>query len=493
MEFLKPIKCTRNTRTTALLRADSDGYSLLRLQRPEPDARGIVAPETPVLVHLDAEGALLQQLELPGFGAADSSALEWKWGIPSGQTLLAVYEKRVFKPGRHLFARRFDIAKNTWNGDEIALFPGNDQRLYTPGYRVSPNGNFRCIYAYTAGKEGINGIWAALFDADCQLLWSKHVPWVNKDATPAPRQVFCSDYGDVAVHAHAFIQGAREARVASPSYWPDGLAALPGGWDVGASGGAAFSHIICLFNGENTPPAWYYPAAGKSYSSDVVLGQGPDDQLYCTGFTGSEAGKAERYFVYTIHLKSREGAMLQQGPLPLSLRKIFLSEKDVADKKTPVEGLNPLEIAWTADKVAWLLAEQTVKVGDYRMSKDAALMRLDSAGKINGARLIERSSRHVSDAPQYFGAMVSIRSPKGGWYFCFNNGNWPKTRTLLAECKRGGQPVVSELADCHVEGVTLLPHTALAGDDNWYFVAESEYREMFRMVELRPASLAKRK
>ena len=54
----------------------------------------------------------------------------------------------------------------------------------------------------------------------------------------------------------------------------------------------------------------------------------------------------------------------------------------------------------------------------------------------------------------------------------------------MAACKRSGQALVYDIADCHKEGATLLPHTLYTGDDKWYFVAESEYREMFRIAEL---------
>lgn len=483
--FLETVKCPKNTRTAALLEAGEDGYKVLRLQQTSPDELGSPQTEIPLIVTLAADGSLASSKELPGFGATDQFSLRWKWSIGAGSAMLVIYEKREAKPKHRLFARRFHLHKGDWDSPETELFEAAGGLLARDGYRVAPNGQFTCVYAFSTGPDGLTSMWAAVFDHALEPLWQKSIPWAPQNNLAIPQQVFCTNGGYLAVHAHAFLQegkgGPQALPVRSPAWWPDGKTVLPETW--GGTSGRAHSHAICLFGQKTAEPDWYYPAVGKGFTSAVVLSQDLGDQLYCAGFAGEQAQAAERYFIYNIDLKSKAGKMLQNAPISPALRKAFLSEKAAADK-APIEGLNLLQMEWTADGAAWLLAEQTEENGESRLFKDAVLMRLDSAWKMTGIRKIEKASRHTNGTTQFFGAIAPIRAPKGGWYLCSNSGNWPQTKVVMAACKRSGQALVYDIADCHKEGATLLPHTLYTGDDKWYFVAESEYREMFRIAEL---------
>lgn len=492
-DFLETVKCPKNTRTAALLEAGEDGYKILRLQQPNPDEQGSAQAEIPWMVTLSADGSLVSSKALPGFGAADQFSLRWKWSIAAGAAMLVIYEKRDAKPKHRLFVRRYHLQKGDWDGPEAELFEAAGGLLTGDGYRVAPNGEYTCVYAFSADPNGPTRMWAAVFDRTLTPLWQKNISWAPKNNLAIPQQVFCTNEGELAVHAHAFLQsskgGLQAQPVRSPAWWPDGKAVLPETW--GSANDRAHSHAICLFGQETAEPDWYYPAIGKDFTSAVVLSQDTGNQLYCAGFAGEQPQTAERYFIYNIDLKTKAGKMLQNAPLSPGLRKAFLSEKAAADK-APIEGLNLLQMEWTADGAAWLLAEQTLENGESHLLKDAVLMRLDSVWKMVGVRKMEKSSRHTNGATQFFGAIAPIRAPKGGWYLCGNSGNWPQTKVVLAECKRSGQAIVYDIADCHEEGATLLPHTLYVGDGKWYFVAESEYREMFRIAELGPDK-AKRK
>lgn len=477
--FLEKVKCSKNTRTAALVRVWDEGFQVLRLQtvRPKPEENATV--EVPLLVNLQMDGSLESEKVLPGFGAEAGFALTWHWAIPGRDALLVAYGGQDGRVG----VRRFDLLKKDWDGVELPLFSDQKGPFPTLGWHSAPNGGYHLVYGTAKGQ-----CWLAMFDQHFALQWRRSVDLSQGKDPISIAQFFCTQEGKAVVHAHAFLQVAKglDPAAANPettcrATWPNGARAVPAPWPTHP---VAYSHCVGVYGADAAQDALFYPAVGKGHVTSLVFNQSKPGTLYAAGFAGSEPGLAENWFLYALNLRDNAGKMLQNMPVSPALRKAYLSEKEVSQKQ-PIPGLCLRRLEWTVDGTLWALAEQEAEGGtpSERLFKDAVLMRVDSTYKLTGGRPIEKRQRHAASNVQFFGGMAPIRAPKGGWLLGYNHGVWPNNEMLLVECKRSGAAMPTALANCQSKGCTLLPHTLTEYGDSYFFVAESEYREMFRVVE----------
>jgi len=485
IEWLPVIKTAKDQHTLALLNAGPGGFQLLRWQDRRTDAAGNSTPAMPLLTVLTPGGERLHDEPLPGF--ADGISL-FRFAVTNDSVLLVAYEAPG-DGGQTLYARRLNLSNRKWSGEPVAVFTDPANRAPAFGaawFSRSADGSHCCIYRSQRLAGGNMLVSVAVFDGLFRLVWKRGAELPAQSGPLALQSVLCTNSGDVVLHTRIFGAGAIPpgAIFEEPptAYKPDGRT-MYNKYKT-ATDLPAYADALFLLSKEVTETAAFYPKIGKKFTPSVEMAEGTGGQVFCTGFSSDENNsKIEGYFVYTIDLKSRQGQILQNAPLPAALRKIFLSEKAAA-KKEPVEGLALRGLQWAGDGKPWLLAERESFVQNPNRIDEGALLRLDSTYRITAARKIEKYQNIPAGDAQNFASMAACAAPKGAWWLLWNQGSWPDTKLMLTECRPSGNPVDHQLALASRTNVALLPQTLLRHDETWYFVGESEYHERIRIGRL---------
>lgn len=486
IEWLPVVKTAKDQHTLALLNAGPGGFQLLRWQERRTDASGNITPAMPLLTLLTPGGERLYDEPLPGF--ADGTSV-FRFAVANDSVLFVVYETPGGE-GQTLFARRLNMGTKKWSAPAVAVFtdPSNHAPAFaTAWFSRSGDGGHCCIYRSQRLASGAQKVSVAVFDAAFGLKW-KHVVELPAQSGPSALQsVLCTNSGAVVLHARLFGSGAIP-QTAFPDepptiYRPDGRAMFHK-YDAAADL-PAYANALFVLTPRDTKMTAFYPKLGKKFTRSFQLTEGAGELVYCTGFSSDENNtQADAYFVYQIDLKTPEGHLLQNAPLPAAVRKAFLSEKAAA-KKEPVEGLALRWLNWGEDGKPWLLAERENFGQPPGRIEESALLRLDSTFRITAARKIEKYQRLSGGDAQNFASMAACTGPKGAWWLLWNDGSWPDTKLILSECRPSGNPVDHQLGLSSRSNVALLPQTILRSNAAWYFVGESEYHERIRIGRLK--------
>lgn len=486
VEWLAVVRSAKDQRTLALLNAGPGGFHLLRWQERRTDASGIIQPAMPLLTVLTPGGERLHDEPLPGFA---EGGLTFRFAFSNDSALMVLYEAPGGS-GQTLYARRLNLHNRKWSGAPVAVFndlSGKSPAFATAWFSRSADGSHWCCYRAHRLPSGAWQLSVAVFDAGFDIVWKRETELPAQSGPLAPRSVFCTNNG--AVLAHARVYSADKVSPAAFSTEPPGVYRPDGRppyrrYDLDAEL-PAYADALFLLSKDDTEIGAYYPATGKKFTPSFELAEAGDARVYCAGFGSDESNTmAASYFVYAIDLKTRKGEMLQNAPLPVSVRKLFMSEKAAA-KKMPVEDLGMRGLLWGADGKAWMLAERENFAQHPNQVKEAALFRLDSTFRIASARKIEKYQNLPAGDAQNFASVAVCAAPKGAWWLLWNQGSWPDARLMLTECRPTGNPEEFQLALSSRTNVALLPQTLLRKGDKWYFVGESEYHERIRIGVLK--------
>lgn len=372
----------------------------------------------------------------------------------------------------------------------VAVFtdPANHAPAFaTAWFSRSGDGGHCCIYRSQRLASGAQKVSVTVFDAAFGLEWKHTVELPAQSGPSALQSVLCTNSGTVVLHARLFGAGA-----IPPAAFPDEPPAIcrPDGRAVYNKYDAmadlpAYANALFLLTPKDTKMTAFYPKIGKKFTPSFELAEDANGQVLGVGFASDDNNnEAEAYFVYQIDLKTSEGRLLQNAPLPAAVRKAFLSEKAAA-KKEPVEGLAVRRLNWAADGKPWLLAERENFEQPPGRIEEAALLRLDSTFRITAARKIEKYQHLPGGDAQNFASVAACAAPKGAWWLLWNQGNWPDTKLILSECRPSGNPVDHQIGLSSRSNVALLPQTMLRRNEAWYFVGESEYHERIRIGRLK--------
>lgn len=488
LKWLPIVKTAKDQHTIQLLHAGPDGFYLLRWQDRRTDIDGRITPAMPLLTVLSPAGEKMHDDPLPGFAGGE---MVFRFAVSNGPHLLVAYEAPDALGRQALFVNRLDLAARQWAHAPEAVFhdlSGRAPAFSTAWYGRSADGRRVAIYLVRGGRTPTASV--AVFDTEAfKLLWSRETELPSSSGLTIPGRVMCTDSGAVLIQAGLTDAGKGLAGTSyndPPSvYRSDGRPMFRAReWTDEAPAG---SNALYLLQAGDAEIAAFYPAIGKKFTPSVELAEDSRGQLYAVGFTGNSGkGSADGYFVYAIDPRSKQASLLQNAPLPASVRQVFLNKKS-ASEKAPVENLGLRWLDWGADGRPWILAEQAdLDVPPGRVEV-AALLRLDSTYRITAARKIEKYQRLSTGDAQNFASLAACAMPKGGWWFLWNQGNWPEAKLLLTECRNNGEPEEFMLSASSQSNVALLPQTLFRQGDAWYFVGESEYHERFRIGVLRAA------
>lgn len=482
IEWLPVIKTAKDQHTLALLNAGLSGFQLLRWQERRTDAGGNSTPAMPLLTILTPGGERLREEPLPGF--ADGTSV-FRFALAGDSVLLVVYEG-AGDDRQTLFARRLNIRTQKWSAPPTTIFT-HQANSSAPWFSRSADGSRCCFYRSLRLATGTQKVSVAVLDSLFRLEWKREVELPAQSGPLTLQSVLCTNSGAVLLHARLFGSDAT-SKTAFPTDPPE--AYRSGGRSMynrygAASDLPAFANALFLLAQEDTKMTTFYPKIGKKFTPSFELAEDATGQVFGVGFSSDEHNnQADGYFVYHIDLKTSEGRLLQNAPLPAAVRKAFLSEKAAA-KKEPVEGLAMRWLDWAADGKPWLLAERENFEQPPGRIEEAALLRLDSSFRITAARKIEKYQQLPGGDAQNFASVAACAAPKGAWWLLWNQGNWPDTKLILSECRPSGNPVDHQLGLASRLNVALLPQTMLQRNGNWYFVGESEYHERIRIGVLK--------
>lgn len=467
--WLDAVKSPRNQRTLALLRAGPEGFHLLRWQAETKDYTGPATPAYPVLARLNPAGKLLDSRPVPGLEPGSGNT--WRFAVSNDSLALFCYETA---DGRAIQIRVFDLVKNDWSGTPDRLFEAPGGAASMPvWFSRSPDGNRCAVYTF----DGQTAFSLVSFGPDFQRLSRTRATWPEGLGVTDIRQVFCANTGDVLVQARTSGSGPTAVRPPAPAlaWQADGRAVWPAE-DVSTL--APFAATVFLLKKDARVFDVYYPQIGKKYATSFEFAQHSDGPVLCAGFAAdTRAELVESYFIYQIDPKTGQSEMLQNAALPVSLRRVFQSEKDASDKK-PVAHLRLRRLDWAADGRPWLLAERENAERAPIEFNEAALVRLDSTWKITAARGIEKRQRTDLGEGFFTASLAACPVPKG-WWALWHQGAYPNARLMLTECKTSGEPVDHELAGGPGLQLALLPHTQYGYGGKWYFVGESAVGDRF--------------
>lgn len=481
VKWLPAVKTSKDQHTLSLLTAGRDGFCLLRWQDRRADAAtGKVTPAQPLLTVLTSAGERLFDEPLPGFDTGDQF---FCFAFANDSMMLVAYEAPDPVGGQTLFVRRLHLGDRRWSGPAEPVFIDPVNRAPAFGnawFCRSADGRWYCLYRQH-GTSGAPLASIAVFDNRLQFRWKRTVPLPVGNNRLYLRDVFCTNGGVAVLQAQVFDAATPGRPFDGPpaAYRVDGQP-LFRAYDW-TSEAPANSTALFLLSSDTAEVAAFYPSTGKKYTPSLELAEGPDGRIYCAGLSSEDKNEeAGGYFLYAIDPHTKEANMLQNAPLPASVRKAFLSEKAAA-KKEPVVGLALRWLNWADDGRPWLLVErENYSLGSGRM-EEAAMLRLDSTYRITAARKIEKFQRLQPGDPQNFASLVACRAPKGAWWLLWNRDHWPETKLMLTECRPSGTPADYLLDAATRSNVTLLPQTLTYREGVWYFVGESEYHERFRI------------
>ncbi|MBL7776653.1 MAG: hypothetical protein JNK89_11665, partial [Saprospiraceae bacterium] len=433
IKWFPEVKTAKDQRTLLLLDAGPEGFQLLRWQDRRTDAAGNRSPAQPLLTLLTPNGERQHDEPLPGF---ETGALDFRFALASRGELLVVFEAQNSAGTRSLFARRLDLKSRTWLAEPQALFTdtgGRAPAFANAWFSRSADGRHSCIYQIQSGARPKAAL--AVVDEQLNLLWQRTTEFPPTSGQMVLRQVVCLNSGSVLVHGQIFNPGEKmqgQPYESTPAtFASDGRPLFrPAEW---AATAVPYSDAVFLSGPDIEGLLDFYPRFGKKYTPSFEVSEGPDGKIYCSGlYSNLDNEQVEGYFVYAIDPAKRQAEVLQNAPLPTSVRKAYLSDKAV-EKKEPVKGLALRWLRWTADGRPWLLAErQNFDLSQSRMEA-AVLLRLDSTYRINNARKVEKYQRLPAGDPQNFASLAACPAPKTGWWLLWNLGNWPNGKIMLTE------------------------------------------------------------
>lgn len=480
-EWLDAVKSDKNQRTLALLRAGPEGFHVLRWQAEVKDYTGASTPAHARLVALSPAGKLLDNRPVPTLGPGETNA--FRFAVSNDSLALFAYQTRDSAGRAKFFVRRFDPVQYAWAGDPVFLFGSGEADFDNAWFSRSPDGSRCCVYAFRARAGGLS---FALFDRDFHLLRKGLAAWPQSIGVTDVQRVFCANSGELLISAHT--SGDQGLRMLPPrqvsAYRADGRGVWPAPEAVEHLN--PFAAVVLLLPADTAVFAVFYPKIGKKYTPSFEFAQQGKGPVLCAGLA-SDLGDnySDTYFIYQIEPQSARAEMLQNAPLPSSVRRAFPSAGNDADPKKPLKNVYLRTLDWAADGRPWLLVEH--EAGSDRVEfPEAALLRLDSAWKITGARGIEKFQSVESLHLRFTGSQAVVPAPKG-WWALWNKGSYPNGRLMLTDCKATGEPADYELAAGARLVLALLPHTRLEYAGKSYFVGESASGDRFGVGVLEKA------
>lgn len=471
LEWLEKTRSPKDRLTEQLLRVDARNFYLLRSQIPENDR---VARRIPFLEILTNEGNRLHELRLP---------------LPENSTYLCAPANDsclllVWHESASVRARRFDFVAKKWAGEPLELFQTKAPNPEVWFSRAS-DGSHTCVF-FVDRRAGQNRMEVAVFDRRLTKMWQKSTELPGDPATFEARDFFVSRTGAVCLLARVYDRpnwGFAKPFGGATSYFPDGR--LPAN-EYLAESVAPFSLAVFVLTNDKAQPLAFYPETGKKHPASVVFTDNVGGQVYLAGF-GGDASNAiwENYFAYQISPETGGGRMLRQAPLPNPVRRAMLSDK-AHERKEPIENYALRSADWAADGRLWLFAErEKLSLFPPNRLEDAVVFKFDSAFQITATRVVGKGQNLPGGNDPFVASFAKIGMPDGGFCLLWNDGKWPNTSFRVAKMKRTGSPEESDLDFAQRSGVSPLPCTLREWNGQWYFVAESEYREKFRIGVLR--------
>ncbi len=475
VEWLKKNNTTKGMHILSLLQSDATGYYLLR-EKAEASRTSI-----PFCTQLDTTGGEVYDQPIPGFDTNTSAF--FRFGIKGTESLLIYYEQKNADNTWRSTVRQFNYHKKQWAGPETDIFAPLSTTLHanaTTGFRVSADGQRICLYRLVQENTS-QSVHIAMFDGQLNLLWKKIATLPKQEGATVPQQFFCSNSGQVFLHARQYSKGAklelRQQVLASSLSWPDGHPIYQN--DYATSGEApACSNVVMMIGEKTTEVNTYFLEAITKYTRSFEIGEDNSGQIICAGLGGDDQPDLiEKYFIYKIDPALSKGEMVKSSAIPATFRKAFMSES-AAEQKKPAEDVALRWVKSTPDGKIWMLAEQENINDGTGLLKSAALIRLDSTYRIAGATPVEKYNKVNQSDRRCFASVSACMTDKSSWWMLWHETNWPEMRLLLTPVK-GKESF--ELATGFRSGVAMLNNTLLASGGNWYFAGESEDGKTYRI------------
>ena len=471
LDWLEKTRSPKDRLTEQLLRVDAKNFYLLRSQALENER---IARRVPFLEILTAEGNRLHELRLP---------------LPENATYLCAPANDsclllVWHEGGAVRARRFDFLAKKWAGEPLELFKTQAPKPEV-WFRRSADGGRTCVF-FVDRRVAQNRMEVAVFDRDLSKTWQRATELPGNPATFEPREFFVSRSGAVCLLARAYDRpnwGFAKPFGGAASYFPDGR--LPAN-EYMAESVAPYSLAVFVLLDEKAQPLAFYPETGHKHAASTVFTDDNADKIYLAGFGGDASNEVwDGYFVYQISPETGGARMLRQTPLPSPARRAMLSDK-AYERKEPIENYALRTADWAADGRLWLFVErEKLSLSPPNRLEDAVVFKLDSAFQITATRVVAKGQNLPETGEPFTASFARIGLPDGGFCLLWNDGKWPNTALRAAKMKRTGSPEEFDLDFAQRSGVSPLPCTLREWRGQWYFVAESEYREKFRLGVLR--------
>jgi hypothetical protein len=478
VEWLKKNNTAKSIHTLQLLEAGPEGFLLLR-EKVESGKNNI-----PWWTQLNAEGGETYDQALPGF--ENMPKMAFQFAVKGNGQILVFADRQTDDNQYQSVTRTFSFANKNWPEPETPFFTPLTPAQHTnstTGFRMSPDGQNTCIFRIVREKEG-QTLFAAVFDSNLKMRWKTTLPVPKQEGITDVQQVFCSNAGQVFVHARQYSAGAQMAFVRQenihPLYWPDGQPIFRNE-PVSSGQAAVFSNQVMVIKEGAKKPDTYFIETITKYTTSFEMGEDPQHHIICAGMGGDESpDKADQYFIYSIDPVAIKGGIVKKGALPAVFRKAFMNES-AAEQKKPVEDVFIRRVKFTPDGKAWLLAEtETVNEGTGQLGP-AALVKLDSTFRISGAIPIEKYNKVKAGERRCFSTVATCLSDKGNWWMLWQQGNWADIHLMLTPAK-GKEDF--DLTDAAHAGVAMLMNTVTANGSEWYWVGESEDGRLYRIGKM---------
>ncbi len=477
LEWLNNVKCPKNNRTLALLKADGKDFYLLRLQKEGKDpVSGNDNAAVPMLTVLAADGDKKYNEPIPNF--SETGDLVYRFAAQQNDLLFIGYEN---SKSHKFYVHAFNFVQKQWLGKAIELFSG-EEGLGAASFRRSTDGQYICVYLPNGGGYARN-LSFAVFGPDGGLQWHRKVTLPKRESPVELRQLFCTNQGKVMLHTRVFDKdfkvNAYAERYMPMIHWPDGRPLYHQIFD--APDLPSYANALYLFEKNNPEMSSFYPSTGLKYSPTFQMAEDEKGMVFCTGFGSDEKNtEASHYFIYKIDPQKNSGEVLRSDPIPMSLRRAFMKEK-LADQKLPIQNLTLRWLDWADNGKPWMLVERENFEHGAHLVEAAAILRLDSTYKIVSAKPMEKYHKLTDGSGQSFATVGACATGKGNWSLLWNKGTWPEASVMLTDAKGKDNDDI-QLSLTSGTGVSLLPHTVTKGSNGiWYFVGESEYHERFRV------------
>lgn len=479
VEWLKKNTSNKSFRTVSLLSAGPSGFTILRA-KTEPGQ-----PEIPYITQMDPTGGMLHNDPLPGF--ENNPKLSFRFALESAGNLLVCYAQTDATAGtQRICIRTFDTRQRKWAGAEQDIFSPVSQNASNGiaiGFRVSEHGNYTGIYRMSA-ENGIYQADIAVFDAGLKLAWQKKVALPKQEGSTVPVQFFCSDKGDMFIHARQYSGGAsitlRRGNQLSMACHANGHPVYQN--EISAEGDApAGSNVVFLVKSSSTEPHVFFPEMAVKYTASFEFGEDNAGKIICVGIGSDEQpGETEKYYVYQIDPAVLKGETLKINKISQNFRGAFMNE-NAASKKRPVEDIVIRNIKITPDGLTWVLAEQEINTGTSARIGPAALVKLDSTYRMGATVVIDKNMNLKNGELRCFAPAAICPADKTGWWMFWHETNWPEMRLMLTPSK-GKESF--ELSTASRNETAMLTNTLRQWGSNWYFVAENEDGKVFRLGKI---------